>query len=107
MNAPQTAKNDALADWCRDIFEEEPIAGPEVRRAASEWEIERTEVGPNHTPSFVLSVHHKTVRGANRVLVATADIERVAQIERAAKRALSSLSSADFAALLKIPFPEE
>jgi len=108
MNNPQPKSGAAaLPSWSRDVFEQQPIAKAHERPASKDWEVERNEVGPNHNLSYLVSVHHKRVRGANRVLIATADIQRVGQVERAARRALDSLSSADFAELLKLPSPEE
>jgi len=105
LNSP--SPNKRPPGWARDLFEQsEDAAPPQMRPAAAVWEILRTEVGPVRNPHFVLSVRRKNGNTGGRVLVESADVERVAQIERAARRALESLNSVDFASLLKLTLPE-
>lgn len=96
------------SSWARDLFEQsEDVAPARMRPAAADWEVTRTEVGPVRNPHFVLSVHRRGGTVGGRVLVESADVERVAQIEAAARRALESLNSEDFAALLKLTLPAD
>jgi len=87
--------------WSRDVFEQD-----EDPPASAEWEIDCTSIGPVANPHYLLAVRHRSGR-SSRVLMTTYDPQRVAEVEGAARRALESLRSSDFAALLKLPSPDE